>query len=47
MVAPVRHASVDWARGTFDSPRGAIEVEWRTEGDELHITVDVPPPPPP
>jgi alpha-L-rhamnosidase len=43
VVAPVRHTSVDWARGTFDSPRGTIEVEWRTEGDELHITVDVPP----
>ena len=43
VVAPVRHTSVDWARGTFDSPRGTIAVEWRTEGDELHITVDVPP----
>ena len=43
VVAPVRHTSVDWARGTFDSPRGTIAVEWRTEGDELHITIDVPP----
>ncbi|MET9457408.1 alpha-L-rhamnosidase C-terminal domain-containing protein [Streptomyces canus] len=43
VVAPVRHTSVDWARGTFDSPRGTIAVEWCTEGDELHITVDVPP----
>ncbi|MFJ3802493.1 family 78 glycoside hydrolase catalytic domain [Streptomyces sp. NPDC090088] len=43
VVAPVPHASVQWARGTFDSPRGTIAVEWRTEADELHITVDVPP----
>ncbi|MFF4117591.1 family 78 glycoside hydrolase catalytic domain [Streptomyces sp. NPDC001714] len=43
VVAPVPHASVDWARGTFESPRGTISVEWRTEGDELHVTVDVPP----
>ncbi|KQW10751.1 alpha-L-rhamnosidase [Streptomyces sp. Root369] len=43
VVAPVRHTSVDWALGTFDSPRGTIAVEWRTEGHELHITVDVPP----
>ncbi|MFD4508583.1 family 78 glycoside hydrolase catalytic domain [Streptomyces sp. NPDC058457] len=43
VVAPVPHASVDWARGTFDSPRGTIAVEWRTEGDELHVSVDVPP----
>ncbi|WP_079140969.1 family 78 glycoside hydrolase catalytic domain [Streptomyces sp. LUP47B] len=43
VVAPVPHASVGWARGTFEGPRGTIAVEWATEGDELHITVDVPP----
>jgi alpha-L-rhamnosidase len=43
VVAPVPHASVDWARGTFDSPRGTIAVEWRLVDDELDITVDVPP----
>ncbi|MFF7656251.1 family 78 glycoside hydrolase catalytic domain [Streptomyces sp. NPDC007983] len=43
VVAPVPHASVDWARGTFDSPRGSIAVEWHAEGDALYITVDVPP----
>ncbi|MEH0580450.1 family 78 glycoside hydrolase catalytic domain [Streptomyces sp. B21-108] len=42
VVAPVPHASVDWARGTFDSPRGTITVDWRTEGDDLKVTVDVP-----
>jgi alpha-L-rhamnosidase len=43
VVAPVPHASVTWARGSFDSPRGAIAVAWHTEDDTLHITVDVPP----
>ncbi|MGW3951849.1 alpha-L-rhamnosidase-related protein [Streptomyces sp. NPDC004752] len=43
VVAPVPHPSVDWARGTFDGPRGTIAVEWRTRGEELDITVDVPP----
>jgi alpha-L-rhamnosidase len=39
----VPHASVTWARGSFDSPRGAIAVAWHTEDDTLHITVNVPP----
>ncbi|MFG2260718.1 alpha-L-rhamnosidase [Streptomyces mirabilis] len=43
VVAPVPHPSVGWARGTFDSPRGTIAVEWHTEDGELHLTVDVPP----
>ncbi|WP_330280446.1 MULTISPECIES: family 78 glycoside hydrolase catalytic domain [unclassified Streptomyces] len=43
VVAPVPHPSVGWARGTFVSPRGTISVEWRTEGSELHLAVDVPP----
>ncbi|MCQ8194278.1 family 78 glycoside hydrolase catalytic domain [Streptomyces rugosispiralis] len=43
VVAPVLHPSVDWARGTYDSPRGTIAVAWRTEGSELYISVDVPP----
>ncbi|MER6159344.1 family 78 glycoside hydrolase catalytic domain [Streptomyces sp. NPDC001868] len=42
-VAPVPHPSVPWARGTHESPQGTIAVEWRTTGDELTITVDVPP----
>ncbi|MET7663693.1 family 78 glycoside hydrolase catalytic domain [Streptomyces sp. NPDC005463] len=42
VVAPVPHPSLSWARGTFDSPRGTIAVDWRTEGDALHLTVEVP-----
>ncbi|WP_033283514.1 family 78 glycoside hydrolase catalytic domain [Streptomyces sp. NRRL F-525] len=42
-VAPVPHPCVPWARGTHESPQGTIAVEWRTVGDELIVTVDVPP----
>ncbi|MEU0807586.1 family 78 glycoside hydrolase catalytic domain [Streptomyces sp. NPDC005970] len=42
-VAPVPHPSLTWARGTHDSPQGTITVEWRRTGDELTLTVDVPP----
>ncbi|UUU26398.1 glycoside hydrolase family 78 protein [Streptomyces sp. DSM 40750] len=42
-VAPVPHPSLTWARGTHESPQGTITVEWRTTGDDLTITVDVPP----
>ncbi|WP_328767116.1 family 78 glycoside hydrolase catalytic domain [Streptomyces sp. NBC_00286] len=42
-VAPVPHPSLTWARGTHESPQGTITVEWRTTGDELTLTVDVPP----
>ncbi|MER5794263.1 family 78 glycoside hydrolase catalytic domain [Streptomyces sp. NPDC001980] len=41
-VAPVPHPSVPWARGTHESPQGTIAVEWRTTGDLLTVTVDVP-----
>ncbi|MFJ9180561.1 family 78 glycoside hydrolase catalytic domain [Streptomyces sp. NPDC102360] len=43
IVAPVPNASVTWARGTYESPRGTIAVDWHTENDALHLTVDVPP----
>lgn len=42
-VAPVPHPSLTWARGTHESPQGTITVGWRTTGDELTLTVDVPP----
>ncbi|MFF7656383.1 family 78 glycoside hydrolase catalytic domain [Streptomyces sp. NPDC007983] len=41
-VAPVLHPSIPWAKGTFDGPRGTIAVEWRTDGSDLHLSVDVP-----
>ncbi|MFF4117577.1 family 78 glycoside hydrolase catalytic domain [Streptomyces sp. NPDC001714] len=42
-VAPVPHPSVPWARGTHESPQGTIAVDWRTDGDDLTVTVEVPP----
>jgi alpha-L-rhamnosidase len=42
-VAPVPHPSLTCARGTHESPQGTITVEWRTAGNELTLTVDVPP----
>ncbi|MFF0156005.1 family 78 glycoside hydrolase catalytic domain [Streptomyces sp. NPDC005263] len=42
-VVPVPHPSLTWARGTHESPQGTIAVEWRRTGDELTVTVDVPP----
>lgn len=42
-VAPVPHPSLTWVRGTHESPQGTITVEWQTTGEELTLTVDVPP----
>ncbi|WP_217422730.1 family 78 glycoside hydrolase catalytic domain [Streptomyces sp. 8P21H-1] len=43
VVAPVPHPSVNWARGSYDGPRGTITVEWRSTDDAMEIAVDVPP----
>lgn len=42
-VAPFLHPSLTWVRGTHESPQGTIAVEWRRTGNELTLTVDVPP----
>ncbi len=42
MIAPVPGGGLDWAKGHFDSPQGRIDVEWRIEGDQMRIEVDVP-----
>ncbi|MBP2351661.1 alpha-L-rhamnosidase [Kribbella aluminosa] len=43
VVAPVPHPDIPWARGSFESPQGTIEVEWQDDGDTFQLTVDVPP----
>ncbi|MDF2993030.1 MAG: hypothetical protein K0S37_3544, partial [Microbacterium sp.] len=43
VVAPVPGGPLTWARGHHDGPQGRIDVEWRTSGDELEVTVVVPP----
>ncbi|MFC7619309.1 family 78 glycoside hydrolase catalytic domain [Microlunatus sp. GCM10028923] len=41
-VAPVPHPKIGWAQGTLDTPRGRIDVAWRTEAGRLHLDVEVP-----
>lgn len=43
VVAPVHHPEITWARGSYESPQGRIDVAWRIEGGTFQITVDVPP----
>jgi len=35
-------ATLTWARGVVPHPRGDVSVEWRREGDRLHVTVRAP-----
>ncbi len=42
VVAPVPGPDLDWARGTHESPQGTLRVEWRREGDDLVVNVDLP-----
>ena len=43
VVAPAHHPEITWARGSYESPRGRIEVAWQIEGETFRLTVDVPP----
>ncbi|TDO47144.1 alpha-L-rhamnosidase [Kribbella sp. VKM Ac-2527] len=43
VVSPVPHPDIPWARGTYESPQGTIEVAWHTAGGTLQLEVDVPP----
>lgn len=43
VVAPLPHPDIPWARGTYESPQGPIEVQWQIEGGNFQIAVDVPP----
>ncbi|MBL8775001.1 MAG: family 78 glycoside hydrolase catalytic domain [Acidimicrobiales bacterium] len=42
-VEPRPGGGITWAEAAHDSPYGLIEVAWRVEGDELALTVTVPP----
>ncbi|WP_350351284.1 family 78 glycoside hydrolase catalytic domain [Microbacterium sp. A8/3-1] len=41
-ITPLPGGGVSWAKGHLDTPQGRIRVEWRVEGDELVVEVDVP-----
>ncbi|MFI7067452.1 family 78 glycoside hydrolase catalytic domain [Kribbella sp. NPDC050124] len=43
VVSPIPHPEIRWARGTFESPQGTIEISWQQADGELRIEVDVPP----
>lgn len=42
VIAPVPGGGLNWAKGHLDTPQGRVRVEWRIEGDELHIDADIP-----
>jgi branched-subunit amino acid ABC-type transport system permease component len=42
-IAPHPGGPLTWARGAHDSPYGRIESAWRIDGDELELSVTVPP----
>lgn len=42
VIAPVPGPSLEWARGTHESPNGTIAVEWRIEGRDIRISADIP-----
>jgi alpha-L-rhamnosidase len=42
-IEPRPGGGINWAQARHDSPYGPIESEWRLAGDELELTVLVPP----
>ena len=42
-VRPRAGGGLTWAEGVHDSPYGRIESSWRLHGEQLHLTVTVPP----
>ena len=42
VVEPVPGPALTWARGSFDGPRGVIGVEWRVDGADFVLDVEVP-----
>jgi alpha-L-rhamnosidase len=42
VVQPVLGGGLTWASGSFTSPQGLIDAEWRREGDTLRVRVAVP-----
>ncbi|MGW6196875.1 family 78 glycoside hydrolase catalytic domain [Kribbella sp. NPDC055110] len=43
VISPLPHPDIPWARGTYESPRGTVEVRWEIKGGSFEIVVDVPP----
>ncbi|MGW9112126.1 family 78 glycoside hydrolase catalytic domain [Microbacterium sp. NPDC055683] len=41
--APRPGGGLTWARAAIESPRGRIAIAWERTGDDIEVTVDVPP----
>lgn len=42
VIAPVPGGGVTWARGTHEGPQGSITVDWRIDGERMHLTAEIP-----
>jgi alpha-L-rhamnosidase len=42
-IEPVPGRDLTWARGSHHGPQGVIGVEWRIDGEELVVDVEIPP----
>ena len=42
VIEPVPGGGITWARGSHESPQGSIAVEWRIEGERMHLTAEIP-----
>lgn len=43
VIRPALDCGLEWARGSYDSPRGRIAVSWKRHGREATVRVTVPP----
>jgi alpha-L-rhamnosidase len=43
LIRPHPGGSLRWARGSYESVRGLIRTEWRLDGDQFRLRVEVPP----
>jgi hypothetical protein len=34
--------TLDWARGVVPTPRGPVRVEWRRQGERMHVRLELP-----
>ncbi|GAA1835021.1 family 78 glycoside hydrolase catalytic domain [Agromyces salentinus] len=42
VIAPVPGGGITWARGTHESPQGTLAVDWRIEGERMHLSAEIP-----
>jgi alpha-L-rhamnosidase len=43
VIEPMPAPSLTWASGSHEGPQGTIQVAWRIEGGEFHISAELPP----